>query len=732
VKRAARGANAVARFLRPRSIAIVGMSARAGSAGQVVLASLKLNDFKGDIHLVGRGTEPIDGRPVLKSADELPEGVDLAVFTLPAAAVRAAIEACARRKVGSAMIFAAGFAEVGDRATEEAVAHIARAAGLAVVGPNCLGVLNNVDGLLLNMLYAREARRDVTGGVAFVGQSGGLIGHFQRAADGRSLPLTYGISSGNEAGLENTDYLEFLADDPATRVIAIYAEQVRRPAQFLAACRRARAAGKPVVLMFPGRSEKSRKAALSHTGALVGDYTLIRTQVENAGAVVVSTMDEMMDLLEILLRYPVPPVKGPGILTASGAYVALTNDFAEELGLVIPELAPATIARLKEILPTYGNYGNPLDTTAGFTQEMLPLAARALIDDPNVGMLFISFPINAGETVRNFNKGMAHSPKPKVLVALGDTLPLIPEILDAAKESPAVFSRSSDRMLRAIAHYTRYGRLLARSRALVEPSPSSSFPPPSQVGLARLAQYIAEPGQARVPSGEGRVRALPAPTLTKGPQPEWLSKKILSSAGIRVPQGALVQTLDEAVAVASRVGYPVVLKAQAAALTHKTEAGGVALNLADAQALRAAWASMHASIKRAAGGVALDGMLVEKMSGKGVELMIGAKRDRAWGTVLLVGLGGIWVEALGDVQLLPVDARKDEIVAALHRLRAAKLLAGFRGAPPADVDAVAQAVLALGRLMQTTPGIVEIDVNPLMVHTSGDGATALDALIVTG
>ena len=701
MKRAARGANAVARFLRPRSIAIVGMSARAGSAGQVVLASLKLNDFKGDIHLVGRGTEPIDGRPVLKSADELPEGVDLAVFTLPAAAVRAAIEACARRKVGSAMIFAAGFAEVGDRATEEAVAHIARAAGLAVVGPNCLGVLNNVDGLLLNMLYAREARRDVTGGVAFVGQSGGLIGHFQRAADGRSLPLTYGISSGNEAGLENTDYLEFLADDPATRVIAIYAEQVRRPAQFLAACRRARAAGKPVVLMFPGRSEKSRKAALSHTGALVGDYTLIRTQVENAGAVVVSTMDEMMDLLEILLRYPVPPVKGPGILTASGAYVALTNDFAEELGLVIPELAPATIARLKEILPTYGNYGNPLDTTAGFTQEMLPLATRLLIDDPNVGMLFVSFPINAAMTLRSFDKGMAHSAKPKVLVALGDTLPLIPEVLEAVKESPAVFSRSSDRMLRAIAHYTRYGRLLARSKS--SPSVGAGFKP--------------------------------APTLTqgsaKGPQPEWLGKKILAAAGIAVPQGALAHSADEAIAIASRVGYPVVLKAQAASLTHKTEAGGVALDLADPDVLRAAWASMHVTVKRAAPAVALDGVLVEKMSRKGVELMIGAKRDRAWGSVLLVGLGGIWVEALGDVELLPVDADKEQIIAALQRLRAARLLAGFRGAPPADVEAVAQAVLALGRLMQTAPDIVEIDVNPLMVHARGEGATALDALVVT-
>jgi acetate---CoA ligase (ADP-forming) len=692
---AARGPKAVARFLRPRSVAIVGISSRPGSAGQVVLQSLKLNHFKGDIHLIGRSHEPIDGRLVLKSPDQLPEGVDLAVFTLPAAGVRDAIEACARRKVGSAMIFAAGFAEVGDHATQEAVTNIARAAGLAVVGPNCLGVLNNVDGMMLNMLYAREARRGVKGGVSFVGQSGGLIGHFQRAADGRGLPLAYAISSGNEGGLENTDYLEFLADDPATRVIAIYCEQIRRPAEFLAACRRARAAGKPVVLMFPGRGAKSRKAALSHTGALVGDYAAMRTQVENAGAVVLGTMDEVMDLVEILVRYPVPPTKGPGILTASGAYVALTNDFAEELGLEIPELASETIARLKEVLPAYGNYGNPLDTTAGFSQEMLPIAVKSLLDDPNVGMLFISFPINAAVTVRNFNKGMQGSPKPKVMVALGDTWTLVPEILEAAKESPAVFSRSSDRMLRAIAHYTRYGRLLARSRA----------------------------GSKREPFER-------LPKLGKGPQPEWLGKKVFAAAGIRVPDGKLAHTADEAVAAASRIGYPVALKAQAAALTHKTEVGGVMLNLIDSMALRAAWAMMLENMKCAAPHVALDGILVEKMSPKGVELMIGAKRDQAWGTVLLVGLGGIWVEALGDVELLPVDAEKEQIMEALNKLRASKLLTGFRGAPPADVDAVAQAVLALGRLMQTTPDIVGIDVNPLMVHAKGEGATALDALIV--
>ena len=186
----ARGPKAVARFLRPRSVAIIGISTRAGSAGQVILQCLKVNNFQGDIHLVGRSNEPIDGRPVLKSPDELPEGVELAVFTLPAASVRESIEACARRKVRSAMVFAAGFAETGDVATQDAVTETARAAGLAVVGPNCLGVTNNVDGMMLHMLYAREALRGVTGGVAFVGQSGGLLGHFQRSADGRGIPLS--------------------------------------------------------------------------------------------------------------------------------------------------------------------------------------------------------------------------------------------------------------------------------------------------------------------------------------------------------------------------------------------------------------------------------------------------------------------------------------------------------------------------------------------------------------
>ena len=693
----ARGPKAVAKFLRPRSVAIVGISTRTGSAGQVILQSLKLNKFEGDIHLVGRSAEPIDGRPVLKSPEELPEGVDLAVFTLPAAGVRDAVAACVKRKVGSAMIFAAGFAETGEQEMQDEVANTARNGGLAIVGPNCLGVTNNVDGMMLHMLFAREALRFGKGskpGIAFVGQSGGMLGHFQRAADGRGVPLSYVISTGNEIGLESTDFIEFLADDPATSVLVVYTEQVRRPREFLAAIRRCRAAGKPVILMFPGRSAKSKQAALSHTGALVGDYATMRTVVEDAGAIVVTTMDEMMDLAELLVRFPKPPVKGPGVFTASGAFVGLSNDMAEDLGLEFPSLEPATLKLFDEMLPEYGNYGNPLDVTAGFTPASLPAAVKALIDDPNIGMLFISFPINTAIVVQAFNKGMEGSDKPKVMVALGDTWTLGPDVMEAVRQSPAVFSRSSDRMLRAIALYTRYGRMLAR--------PPAASPEPIK-GLPKLA---------------------------KGAAPEWLGKKLLAAAGIRVPGGDLARNVVEAATIATRIVYPVVLKAQAAALSHKTEAGGVMLNIGDPTALRAAWDKLMTNVKRAAPDVKLDGALVEKMSPKGLELMVGAKRDPGWGTVLLLGLGGIWVEALGDVQLLPGDAGEEQILEALRKLRSAKLLDGVRGAPPSDVEAVAQTVMAIGRLMRTMPELIEIDINPLMVHAKGQGATALDALIV--
>ena len=697
----ARGPKAVAKVMRPKSVAIIGMSARPGSAGQNILNGLKANNFQGEIYLVGRNPEPIDGRKLLASPLDLPEGVDLAVFTLPAAGVKDAVSECVQRKVGAALVFAAGFAETGQHDVQAEVTKTAREGGLAIVGPNCLGYSNNVDGFALHMLFANAAKKWQPGakpGVAFVGQSGGMIGHMQRAAEARRMAISYVMTTGNEAGLDLADFTEYLVEDPHTGVLVLYSEDIRRPKEFMAACELARAAKKPVVLLHPGRSAKARAATASHTGSLVGDHGAMLANVANAGVLVVDTLDELVDVAELLTRYPEPPVKGPAVLTASGAFVALINDFTENSTLEFPALTPETMEKLRAALPAFGAPNNPLDTTAGSAPGSNIPMTKALLADPNIGSLFISYPIAGPKgvtTIGEFTKGMEGNTKPVVVVALGDNSPLAPELQAAADAGPFVFHRSSDRCLRSLEHFHRYGRLLARPRGNSNPAPFSGLP-----------------------------------AMGKGPQPEWLGKKVFAAAGIRVPEGGLAKSVDEAVATAKRIGYPVVVKAQAADLLHKTEAGGVILNVKDEVTLRDAWNTLQQNIARAQPGLKLDGVLVETMASKGLELMVGAKRDPSWGPVLLLGLGGIWVEALGDVRLVPANVTEETVIEELQRLRTAKLLNGFRGSPAVDLEAVARTVTTIGRLMLTVPSIVEVDVNPLVAFPKGQGVLALDALIV--
>lgn len=690
---------AVTKLLKPRSVAIVGVSSRSRTVGRVVLKSLEVNGFEGDIYLVGRSREAIDGRPMLQSIEELPPRVDLAVLALPAVGVKEAVDGCVRRGVRSAVVFASGFAETGNAAEQEEVARAAAAGGLALLGPNCIGFTNNVDGLTVHMFRTEKAKRWNAGdrpGVALVGQSGGLLGHLQRSLERRGVPLPYVVNTGNEAGVDVAEFLTFFIDDPATRVIALYCEAIKRPGDFLAGVRRSLMAGKPVVVLHPGRGKKAQSAARSHTGAVVGDYQLMANRIEDTGALLLGALDEFMDVIQLLERWPQPPSKGVGLLTTSGAYVALAHDMAEEIDVELPELTRSTVESFEEALPAFGTYANPLDTTAAASPEATGKVARALSEDPNVGILLMCISLTSPEPIRQVDRALDGIEKPSVLVIFGDAAESTPEVLRAASKGPWVFWRSADRALRAVSQYCRYGRLLARGRG-TPPAPLSGLP-----------------------------------LLGRGTQTEWRSKELLHAAGIRVPEGQLAVSPDDAAKVAARIGYPVALKVQAATLLHKTEAGAVALDVRDETSLRDAWRRVTSRVESGGVGVGpIDGVLVERMAGDGVELMIGAKRDVRWGPALVVGLGGVWVEALGDVQLLPISATTEEVGAALSRLRSARLLEGFRDAPPADVDAVSAAVTALARLMVAVPEITEIDVNPLVAHPRGRGATALDALVVT-
>jgi acyl-CoA synthetase (NDP forming) len=410
-----------------------------------------------------------------------------------------------------------------------------------------------------------------------------------------------------------------------------------------------------------------------------------------------------MDVSEILARFPAPSKGDLGILTFSGAFCGIAHDFCEDIGVRVPPLSQATVDYLTPLLPAFLPPKNPLDlgTQTIWQPELLEICVAALLRDPAIGGLAISIPPTSPRHAALYVEGIVAATKagakPVALAILGDSAPLSPEFNAIVRKNRMVLSRSSDRTLRAMGRVIAYGN---RNSA--------------------LAERIDRP-----------LTPVAIPELGRGAQPEWLGKKVLAALGVPVPPGELARSADEAVRIAGRIGYPVAMKAQAGQLAHKTEAGGVLLGLADDDAVRGAWKTLHANVERAQPGLKLDGVLVEAMSPRGLELVVGARRDPRWGPVVMVGLGGIWVEALGDVRLMPPDLTEDEIVAELGRLKTAKLLQGFRGSLPVDVKAVAAVAAALGRLMRTHPEIVEVDVNPLMVHAAGHGATALDALIVT-
>jgi len=701
---AASGKDAVKLLMQPKSVAIFGVSSKPGTAGRTVLKNFQVNNFAGDIHIIGRSGGEIEGYPVLASGDDLPEGVDLAIFALPAVGVKEALESCARRGVKAVTIFSSGFAEVGKRDQQDELVRIAQEGGISLLGPNCLGYTNFVDGVSVGFAGAfpvaklPEDRADPA--VAYVSQSGGLMAGARMQLEAAGLRTAYSVATGNEAGVGLADFIDFFADDDAVGVIALYLEEVRHPQAFLAAAGRARAAGKPVVLIHPGRSAKAKAAVQSHTGALAGDYDQMRVHLARAGVALVDTLEQWGDVTELLARFPEPPTKGPGIVTFSGGFVAMAHDYCDDLGLDVPPLTKETIAELAPQIPDYIPPNNPLDlgTQAIWQPELCGIGTAGLMKDSNLGSVLITIATGNPAAQRSYGQYFIDAIKDKSKPAIFSlpALELDPGFIASIRENRIVFIKSAERTLAAMAHATAHGRALERNARSVKPVPFGGLP-----------------------------------ALDKGTLPEWKGKELLRAIGIQLPAGGLAKNVDEAVATADKVGYPVVIKAQAGALAHKTEAGGVILNLADADAVRAAWATLHANIRKHQPGLVLDGVLVEKMAPKGLELVVGAKRDPKWGPVMLVGIGGVWIEAIGDVRLMPCDLSEDDIVEELGKLRSAKLLGAFRGQPPVDVRAVARTAALIGRLMMTVPEIVEIDVNPLFAHAEGQGATAVDALIVT-
>ncbi|HZD90784.1 MAG TPA: acetate--CoA ligase family protein [Pseudolabrys sp.] len=688
--------------MRPRSLAVVGASPEPFSLGGNVLANIQRFGFGGDLHLVSRSRSEINGIACISSIDDLPAGVDTVVLVVPVPAVKEAIAACVRRGVGGAVVFASGFGELGDeglRAQHE-IGAMAKEAGIALLGPNCLGLINFVDRVALTFEPVQPVEPSGPG-ICAIAQSGAMAGNIRMALLGGNVPVAYTLSTGNEAVVGAEDIIEGLLDDPAVQLFSVFVEQIRDPKRFLTLTAEARRRGKPVVLMHPGRSARSREAAKSHTGALAGDHAVMRAFVAREGVVLVDSLDELFDVSRLLTRYPQPTAGGAAIMSNSGAIRGFALDFCEQVDLPLPELAPGTNDALKNVLPDFATIDNPLDITAQGMQKpsIFGDSADALLRDSQVGALLVA--AMGGSPAQQMAKWKSLRPvlegagKPVALAYLGDSWPLSDEFLSDVKQSGVPFFRSPERAMRAFAHLMRYGRALADT----EPRASASV--------------------------------VTSCSFARGPVAEYRGKAMLAEAGIAVPRGALASSSEEAVAIARELGFPVVLKAQAAALMHKSDVGGVAVGIADEDDLRTAWHGMMTKVAAARPDIVLDGVLVEAMAPRGgIELIAGARRDPAWGAVLMVGLGGIWAEALGDVRLLPADSGGQLVAAELDRLKGGRLLHGYRGSPACDLPALVDALQRIGALIRSVPALSEIDVNPLLVYPAGQGVLALDALLV--
>jgi acyl-CoA synthetase (NDP forming) len=690
-------------LLRPRSIVIVGASSTPGALGASVLENLERAGYAGEIHLINPKYAEIGGRKCLPSVADLPEGVDCAIMAIPRVGVLDAVKACAARRVGGAIIYSAGFAEAGaqGKAEQEEIGRIARENNLAVEGPNCLGPVNHVDGIPLTFIYTEAKKIGAARGVAIVSQSGAMSAVLGVSLASHALPISFTVSTGNEAACGVEEFVEYLLADEHTRVMTMIVEQFRKPQKFLELAARVRQAGKYIVLLHPGRSSAARASAATHTGAMAGDYNVMRTKVSHAGVVVVETLEELLDVSDLLVRCPSLPRGGAAVMTDSGAFKAMTLDFCESIGLPLPPLPPPVHEGLRQVLPEFVPPSNPLDLTAQtlVDPDLYKRTLPHLLGDDAYGSVVL--------TVILTDESTASRKFPPIVSALKAIKPKKPVIF-AAMDEGATFDPS----------------YVAALRSLGIPF----FPTAERVyrALARLTQYTAKltggaPFPAPLSSG------LP---LQSGMMPEYRSKEVLAAAGIRIPAGGLARSLEEAQAVAARVGFPVVLKAQAVDLPHKSDAGGVVLNLNHAADVAAGWQRLHDNLARAKPGLQLEGVLVEQMGQRGAELIVGAQNDQDWGPVLLVGFGGVLAEALHDVRLLAPELPVEAVMRELYELKSAALLRGFRGSPALDVRAAAEIVCKLGALMRAAPEIKEVDINPVVVYPEGQGAVALDALLV--
>jgi acetyl coenzyme A synthetase (ADP forming)-like protein len=699
-------AQSIRSFLNPRSVALVGASRKAGTIGASLISNLKGNAFQGPIYLVNPHVKEIEGLPAYPSVSAIGSPVDLAIIAVPAAAVEGAVADCARAGTRGVVVISSGFAEVSPagRAAEKRLTQLVRQSGMRMVGPNCMGVLNTDPAVSLNATFAPTW--PPAGTIGMSTQSGALGLAILDYVRKFNIGISTFVSVGNKADVSSNDLISYWADDPRTEVIVLYLESFGNPRKFARIVPEV-ARRKPIVAVKSGRSAAGTRAASSHSAALASLDVAVDALFEQAGVIRTNTLEELFDVALLLSTQPVPGGPRVGVVTNAGGPGILLADACEARGLKLPELSPRTIEMLRSFLPPQAALSNPIDMIASATPEQYERTIGVVGADPNVDSLIVIYiPLFLTEVdniAAAIARGAGQSPAEKPVLSVFISSKGAPSVLSGSPRHQLPSYSFPENAAMALAAAERYGRWRERLRG-------------TSLSLDRFA--------------EATIRAVIDRVLAGKEGPQWLQPKdlatVLRAAGIDF--AAAEQTSPaEAAATAERMGYPLVAKVVAPSVVHKSDVGGVILGLDSAEAVSGAVDTLVMRMRDI--GAPLDGILLQRQVSGGIEALVGVTSDPTFGPLVVCGLGGVLVELLRDVAFRLPPVTDVDAMEMVSKLRSAKLLDGYRGAPPGDRDALVSLIMRVSALIEVVPELRDLDLNPVKVLVPGSGAVAVDGRI---
>jgi acetyl coenzyme A synthetase (ADP forming)-like protein len=701
-------------FFKPRSVAVIGASRNAGNIGRKLLDAVIASGFRGAVYPVNPKAAEINGLRVFSSVKDLPEAVDLAVVVVPRDAVLGVVEACGLRGVKAIIVITAGFAEVGAEgaALQGRLVEKIREHGMRMIGPNCFGLLNTDPDVRLNATFSSAFPPH--GRVAMSSQSGAIGLAVLAAARRLHLGLSGFVSVGNKADISSNDLLEYWETDSGTDVILLYLESFGNPRRFARIARRV-ARHKPIVAVKAGRTLSGRRAAGSHTAALAASDIAVDALFHQAGVIRADTFDEMLALATALSDQPLSRGRRVAMVTNAGGPAILCADACEAAGLLVPELTAETKARLADFLPAAASPKNPVDLIASATPDHYRRAIETLLPAEEIDSMIVLY----------------------ISVTVSDTAAIADGILAGIRTARQGRGAGKPVLVCWMAEEDTRRAMVLQSEGI----PTYSVPEiPAQV-LAKTAKYAEWRTQPlgvipEFPDMDCSAVRILCNTVLRERGRGWLSaeetRNLLSAAGLPVPPGGLAKTGEEAAALARRIGFPVAVKLASRQLVHKTDVGGVRLNLSNEGEVQLAFETIRERLRGDNLLNAMDGVVVQPMQRGGVELLVGMTQDPLFGPLIAFGLGGIHVEILGDVRFRITPLTDRDAGDMVREIKGYRLLEGYRGHPPADVKAIEEVLLRVSRLVEEIDEITELDLNPVFAMPPGQGCRIVDARIWVG